>query len=236
MSANADSNTRTTSDINPNTSSQFGKTPGPPFHRATININLEPQSVSGFMQAQATSQLNLPARERRQLSEDMRTYTVSDNSEMDVSTDEQPSPATTNSQSQAQSRGGSISHTSQSPQYQAELQNLQFRNSPKSNIANNIFSQSTMPAGLNPSPDSTFFTASESMFSATMYNTLGTMGGDPGSFMMGNEWDMSGMGAGATGMTPMSENSWNQMLDGLNMEGVTMGWETMGAPRQNSPR
>jgi hypothetical protein len=44
-------------------------------------------------------------------------------------------------------------------------------------------------------------------------------------FLLGNEWDMSGMASGTAGMTPMSEGSWNQMIDGINL-----GWDSIGPP------
>jgi hypothetical protein len=43
-------------------------------------------------------------------------------------------------------------------------------------------------------------------------------------FLMGNDWEYGAMAAG-TGMTPMSDGSWNQML-----ESVTMGWDAVGPP------
>lgn len=235
-SANANSETRTMSGIGQDVSPQFESTPGPPFHRASIKVNLEPQNLGGFVPSQGATQLNLPARDRRPLNDEMRTYTIPDNNEMDVSTDDQPSPATTNSQSQSQSRVGSTSHSSHSPAYPAELHNLQFRDSRKSNMANNILPQPAMSTAMNPNPNAAFFSASESVFSATMYSTGSTMGGDPNGFMMGHEWDVSAMGAGATGMTPMSEGSWNQMLESMNMEEVNMGWDTMGPTHLGSSR
>lgn len=39
------------------------------------------------------------------------------------------------------------------------------------------------------------------------------------------EWDMSG-GAGMTGLTPMSESAWTQMLDGGGWEGFGPGHGT----------
>lgn len=44
-------------------------------------------------------------------------------------------------------------------------------------------------------------------------------------FLMTNDWDMSAMGTGNTGMTPMSDAHWNQML-----ESVDLGWDSMGPP------
>jgi hypothetical protein len=45
---------------------------------------------------------------------------------------------------------------------------------------------------------------------------------------MGTDWDMSAMG---TGMTPMSEGSWNQMLDNINL-----GWDPAGGPTHGPGR
>lgn len=66
------------------------------------------------------------------------------------------------------------------------------------------------------------------MFSAALYGNQGaSVNGDSlsGGFMMGNDWDMSAMN---TGMTPMSEGSWNQMLESINL-----GWDSMGPPHGN---
>jgi hypothetical protein len=63
------------------------------------------------------------------------------------------------------------------------------------------------------------------MFSVT-YSTTGMPPDETFNqgFLMGNEWEYGGVGVG-TGMTPMSEGSWNQML-----ESVTMGWDGVGVP------
>lgn len=47
--------------------------------------------------------------------------------------------------------------------------------------------------------------------------------------IMGNDWDMGQMSGGATGtgtgMTPMSEGAWNELLQNMNM-----GWDSVGPP------
>lgn len=51
-----------------------------------------------------------------------------------------------------------------------------------------------------------------------------------------SEWDMS-TGAGMTGMTPMSESAWTQMLDGGGWEGFGPGHGTDAfGNRLNEPR
>jgi hypothetical protein len=59
------------------------------------------------------------------------------------------------------------------------------------------------------------------MFSTT-FSTTGMPGDETFNhgFLMGNDWDYTQ----STGMTPMSDGSWNQML-----ESVTMGWDA-GVP------
>ena len=72
-----------------------------------------------------------------------------------------------------------------------------------------------------------FFATNEEVFDG-MFGNRGNMGGGDGlgnNFMMGNEWDMSGaLGAGGgSGITPMGEGVWNQMLDSIDMN-----WDGMG--------
>lgn len=45
--------------------------------------------------------------------------------------------------------------------------------------------------------------------------------------ILGNDWDMGALGGGGvgTGMTPMSEGAWNEMLQNMNM-----GWDSVGPP------
>jgi hypothetical protein len=179
---------------------------------------MEPKS--GIFPAQGTS-MELPSRER---SVDPSRYTPSvvgvqsnsfglgDSNEMDTSGD-QPSPSTTTTQS----RGGSTSHTSYSPAQQQDDTGMRFGASPK-NLQHQIpLPQSTGAAGGN------FFATSDDIFSA-MYSQPGQLGND--GFMM-NDWDMGTMGSG-TGMTPMSEGGWNQMLESINM-----GWSDLGTPHGN---
>lgn len=63
------------------------------------------------------------------------------------------------------------------------------------------------------------------MFMANMYGTPNAMAGDAmgTGFMTGNEWELGGVGGGS-GMTPMSDGGWNQMIDNLGL-----GWDNMGS-------
>lgn len=167
--------------------------------------------------------MNLPSRDRA--SDDRflsASLSLHDENEMDVSPDasvDQPSPSTSNSQS----RGGSGSHSSYSPgNQQGDIQNMAFRNSPKG-----MAGQMPLPHTTSANANANFFSSSEDMFPVpSLYNPPGIINGDALSngIMMGNEWDMAGMGQG-TGMTPMSEGSWNQMLESINL-----GWGSVGPP------
>lgn len=79
-----------------------------------------------------------------------------------------------------------------------------------------------------------FYSANGDMMNPALgySDTTGTMppiGGDVdfGMNILGNDWGgMGGLGMGdSTGMTPMSEGTWNSMLENMNM-----GWESVGPP------
>ncbi|KAF2189651.1 hypothetical protein K469DRAFT_625474 [Zopfia rhizophila CBS 207.26] len=215
-----------------NNAAQYtGNSPGPPFHVSSANINMDAQPAAPFVPSQA-KQIKLPSRDRQSdpssytptgIALPSRGFNLNDDNEMDTSPDasgDQPSPATTNSQS----RGGSTSHTSYSPgQQQDDLQNAQYRPSPKT-----LSNQMPLPHSTTANSSTNFFSSSDEMFSGPFYgNPVNSSSNDPLSngFMMNNDWDMSaGLGTG-TGMTPMSEGSWNQMLESINM-----GWDSIGPP------
>ncbi|KAF2472004.1 uncharacterized protein BDR25DRAFT_342046 [Lindgomyces ingoldianus] len=208
--------------------------PGPPFHDSNIPLNMKPQPTP-FVPSQGGPQMDLPSRDRPSnpdrfapngIALSSNGFNVDDGIEMDTSPDanaDQPSPSTTTSQS----RGGSTSHTSYSPGQQDDNQNIPYRASP-SGLKNQI----PLPHSTGAN-NSAFFPASEDMFSASLFShTVNPLSNDPISngFMVGNEWGMpAGMGTG-TGMTPISEGGWNQMLESINL-----GWDSMGPPHGNPP-
>lgn len=78
-----------------------------------------------------------------------------------------------------------------------------------------------------------FQTTSEEMFSGSFFqNSVPPPTGDPlnSNFMMGNDWDMSAALNDGTGIAPMSEGSWNQMLESINL-----GWDSLGPPHTGGP-
>jgi hypothetical protein len=76
-----------------------------------------------------------------------------------------------------------------------------------------------------PTPSNVNMHGGVEMFS-TSYSTTGMPPDESFNqgFLMGNDWEY-GVGNVGTGMTPMSEGSWNHML-----ESVTMGWDGVGVP------
>jgi hypothetical protein len=143
---------------------------------------------------------------------------------MDISQDgsiDQPSPATT---SNSASRGGSTSHTSYSPgNQQGDIQNIAFRNSPK-----NLSGQIPLPQTTTSNGNTNYFPMSDDMFSAAPYSNPGPAMNDDSmnnAFLGVNEWDMN-----ALGNAPMSEGTWNQMLENINL-----GWDTLGPPHGEIP-
>lgn len=196
-----------------------GTQPGPPFHISSVTkINLEPQNPAPFVPSQSGPQL-VPS-----------NFNLSaDNNEMDISPDtasvDQPSPATTtNSQSQ-QSRGGSTSHSSYSPGQ--GIEHLPYRPSPR--MSNRVPLPHTTSPNNTTNTNANFFPPSDDMFSAYVTGNPGSMNGADNGFLMGPEWELAGMGPG-TGMTPMSDGGWNQLLESVNL-----GWDGMGPPHDAPP-
>jgi hypothetical protein len=176
----------------------------PPFR--PTEANLETQNAA-FL----TSQSAMPV--------PSNTFGLGDGTEMDISPDDNPSPATSNSRTQSASGGGSTSHSSYSPGALAN-ERLAYRPSPR--MANRMPLPHTAASSANANANANFFTTTDDLFNANMYNT-GPMNADNmvNGFMLGNEWELEGLAAGAgTGMTPMSDGGWNQML-----ESIDMGWD-----------
>lgn len=206
----------------PNAQSTAAHTP--PFHLSNVTkINLETQNAP-FVPSQAGVRLPPTG-----VTVPSNGFPLPDANEMDLSPDnpstDQPSPATTtNSRSQSQSNGGSGSHSSYSPAQPNE--NLPYRPSPR------LATQMPLPhSSANPVNHIFPYSSAADMFNANMYANPAIGGGDAlgGEFGMGMgaEWELGGMGAGAA-MTPMSDGTWNQML-----ENMIPGLDYMGTPHGN---
>lgn len=200
-------------------------TPGPPFHLSNINsINMYAQNAQ-YMPTQVSGQASFgPA-----VSQDFISsgFAFQDGNEMDLSGDrntDQPSPATISSQS----RGGSTSQSSYSPTSGIQNEhNLPYRASPKPNFTqiNNSLPRQTQTQNTSTATSFQGFSPTSSnreLFSAS-FSATGNVGDEvfDHGFLVGNEWEYNAMNTG-TGMTPMSDGNWNQML-----ENVTMGWDTV---------
>lgn len=213
-------------------------TSGPPFHISNINsVNLHARSNPSY---------SMPEVNSFQL---YSTTDVTNDSEMDLSGSigpDHPSPATISSQS----RGGSTSQSSYSPSAQNnnntnnsnstgaatdQTHHLPYRASPKTGFASATAGSTAFPS-FNGTPSPAGAGAPTTNPSTLdMYSTAFSGTGIPTDeafnhgFLVGSEWDYAGMSgmAGGTGMTPMSDGSWNQML-----ESVTMGWDGLGPPHE----
>ncbi|KAL5120299.1 hypothetical protein ACEQ8H_001857 [Pleosporales sp. CAS-2024a] len=222
-------------DTNARTTQYSDSMRGPPLDLSNINsMNFNNAQNSPYV-PQATSiasgQDFVPA-----------GFTFHDDIEMDLSgigdrsQQDHSSPATMSSQS----RGGSTSHSSYSPG--TNEHSLPYRASPNpkplSLQPTNSFppfrssNMNDTATNLEPTSDATKTTTTRNnnpinMSPVDMYSTTFSTTGMPGDetfhqgFLMGNDWDFSQ----GTGMTPMSEGSWNQML-----ESVTLGWDDAGPP------
>lgn len=215
----------------------MGNSPGPPFHVAnSATLNMETQPTTGFVPSQRGKQMELPSRDRASdtsgftpsgLTLSSNGFPLNDNNEMDTSPDgannDRPSPSTTTSQS----RGGSTSHTSYSPgQQQEDRQQIPFLTSPK-----DLSGQIPLPHSTTVDGHASFFPTSDDMFSALYGQSHNQMSNESlnNGFLMGNDWGVPTMDGG-TGMTPMSEGSWNQMLESINL-----GLDSLGPPHGNNP-
>jgi hypothetical protein len=215
-------------------------TPGPPFHISNINsINLNARN-NAYIPPQVSAQSGLAS----SASQDFTPagFTFHDDNEMDLSgstnpnndrSADLPSPATISSQS----RGGSTSHSSYSPgTSDQQHQHLPYRASPKPGfnhipvntpaaaVAFPVFSGSMLPTSTSSSQNNNV--SNVEMFS-TAFSTTGMPPDETFNqgFLMGNDWEYGALNASGSGMTPMSDGSWNQML-----ESVTMGWDGGGIP------
>lgn len=181
-----------------------------PFNLHNINSIDMNAGTSSYLPPQVSAQSSLGTTTSNDFPP--ASFVFPDGNEMDLSgaqSGDQPSPATLSSQS----RGGSTSHSSYSPGQQME-HNLPYRASPKPSFNN-----------LNASAFGNSPNGGVDMFSNT-YSTSGVLGDEAFSqgFLMGNDWEYGAMNAG-TGMTPMSDGGWSQML-----ESVSMGWDGAGPP------
>tara|TARA_R110002003_G_scaffold28_19_gene1685 strand:+ start:2919 stop:3740 length:822 start_codon:yes stop_codon:yes gene_type:complete len=201
-------------------------TPGPPFHLSNVNsINISTHNAQ-YLPPQISAQAGLGTATSQDFTP--ASFTFHDGNEMDLSGDrsvDQPSPATISSNS----RGGSTSHSSYSPGQQTE-HHLPYRASPKPGFGHIPASGGTAAfPGFSQSATSTS-TGGADMFSNTFSNTgLPPDESFNQGFLMGNDWEYGALNAG-TGMTPMSDGSWNQML-----ESVTMGWDGGGVGGPHGP-
>lgn len=191
---------------------------GQPFHLSTVNsIGTETQ--------------NLDTQNTRWVPASTSSYAMPAENEMDLSPDtiDQPSPATSASNTRSQSLSGgnaSGSHSSYSPGQPTDQ--MAYRPSPR--IANQAIPISNPPPTLN----NMFYSANNDLLNASIGygDTTGGIPHVPGDVdynmgILGNEWGgMGSLGMGdGTGMTPMSEGAWNNMLESMNM-----GWDSVGPP------
>lgn len=203
-------------------------TPGPPFHISNINsINLNNARNTPYIPPQVSASAGLGSSTDQDFTP--AGFTFHDENEMDLSgsgdrsQQDQPSPATISSQS----RGGSTSQSSYSPGNTEH--NLPYRASPNPKPLPLQPTSSFPPfRSMNMESSNLGNTSNMNVGGLNMFSTTFSTTGMPSDetfnqgFLMGNDWDYTQ----STGMTPMSDGSWNQML-----ESVTMGWDT-GMPPQ----
>ncbi|KAK0645327.1 Tropolone cluster transcription factor tropK [Lasiodiplodia hormozganensis] len=195
-------------------------TPGPPFHLAQ-QVNMDTEAMPFTYSPKDQHVFDLPSRQRtpsavtpREMQTGQTQFSRSfgraerATSDMDLSPDgsgENPSPSNSgNSQNVASSRSSysTPSDRQSKPQRQS--------------YGGNVAGLSVMADNGSNAPNNNFtFTTTSDDFEQLFYTSTSGVG----------EWDMSG-GAGMTGLTPMSESAWTQMLDGGGWEGFGPGHGT----------
>ncbi|KAL5393194.1 hypothetical protein DPSP01_000025 [Paraphaeosphaeria sporulosa] len=197
---------------------------GQPFHLSSVSSIAADSQNTRFVPMSRDS-YGLP----------MDNTVTLDNSDMEITPDsnaEQASPATTTSNPRSQSLshsggGGGGSHSSYSPVQNTDQ--IPYRPSPR--MTNRIPNQ---PNQATSTLNNIFYSTSNDMMNANFaYGTttggIPSVGGDVDFNMgiLGNDWDMGHLSGGATGtgMTPMSEGAWNDLLQHMNM-----GWDSVGPP------
>ncbi|KAI0592559.1 Binuclear zinc transcription factor [Pyrenophora tritici-repentis] len=194
----------------PLTSTQYASTaPGPPYHVHNINsINMSVQNTA-YLSAQVPPNTVFGRTE----SQDFMSPQVAfrDRSDIDFSGGTDHTSSATLS---SKSRGSSTSQSPYSPGQPYE-HNVPYRASPKLAYSVSASGAATGFAG---------FASTNEALIVNNSNPLGNMDNNAydDSFMMGNEWDYTGLNVG-TGLTPMVDTSWDAAL-----ESVTMGWESVG--------
>jgi hypothetical protein len=203
-------------------------TPGPPFHVAQANLNLDVDPNSFNYLSSTTSgdspQYQLPNRNRpsrpNQLGYTGRMHTLADS--LSPGSDEGRSPNINNDHQSTRSSSykDSSSHTSFTPPSMDDSnQQPQRQNSVQT--PSSISSASSLPTpaarnlGADNSPFYNFtadinFSNFQSGFAQQPINM------DTGVFPMQSSWEMSGIEiTSGSGMTPMADQPWSQMLEGI---------------------
>lgn len=214
----------------PRNTSQYSPAPPPPYEASTSTLSTDAQQNFGFVPGQQDVSMELPQRQRSTRGMHLSPHNAQINdSEMDTSSDltgDNPSPSTVNTQS----RAGSTSHSSSfSPAHPPDEMRQHFLPSPESSSNMSQPNAMTPPVASAGGTDPNFFsTTGDEMFSPSFFNqSVGAAHNDPmgTGFMIPNDWDMTtGL---SSGMSPLPEGSWNQML-----ENISMGWDSIGPPHQ----
>jgi hypothetical protein len=196
-------------------------TPGPPFHvaQANLNLDIDPSSYGYFSNTTADSpQYQLPNRNRSQhrVPSFQNRVTLIDSLSPPAS-DESRSPGNVNADqnsTRSSSYKDSSSHTSFSPPSMDDTQQTQQQqiNSPSRVDSTSSFS-TTPGTGMSAGGENyyngvvnNFANFQTGLFSNDASGILPTQTG----------WEMSGIELGtSSGLTPMADQPWSQMLDGI---------------------
>jgi hypothetical protein len=200
-------------------------TPGPPFHlaQASLNLDVDPNSFGYLSSASGDSpQYQLPNRNRTTRPGPPMGLTGRMVTSLSPGSEEGRSPNMNNDQHSTRSNSykDSSSHTSFTPPSIDDSQQQQPRQN-SVNTPSSMTSASSLqtPSAIDPSNNGNFYQFDTS-FSNFQPGFLGQAiddnMGNIGNYSMQSSWEMSGIEiTSGSGMTPMADQPWSQMLEGI---------------------
>jgi hypothetical protein len=195
-------------------------TPGPPFHVAQANLNLDVDPNSfGYLSSTSgdSPQYQLPNRNRPSTRPGQPGYSARMVTSLSPGSEEGRSPHTINDQHSTRSSSykDSSSHTSFTPPSMDDSQ-PQRQNSVQTPSSLSSASSLQTPAAMDSSNNGNFYQF-DTTFSNFQPGFLGQALDDTlGNFSVQSSWDMTGVEiTSGSGMTPMADQPWSQMLEGI---------------------
>jgi hypothetical protein len=194
---------------NSSTSATTESNIAPGFESIHAQVNLDVEASYNNLSPHDAGQYQLPSRGKG----NMRTMFDSvsrASSDMDCSNSDMH-------KTRSNSYKDSSSHTSFTPPSQNDDLQSQYQNNISKNSPSTVDSGSGIVTPSISAPDSIFYGVGDTSFSNFQQSQLFTLPFGPVSpGNIGTGWDMSGIEAtSGTGLTPMADSSWNEILTGI---------------------